>query len=308
MIGEASGPSAESAESASGGVSRVSGPTPGERARTLAYGVAGGALAVPGVPYTPVPAHVTDERGRPLLLMPSGAGAVTALDGEPDVPATLRVSDVAPVPLADRVRGRAWLHGWITEVPPAERRAAAVRLSRLHPRPELLDLGAAVVAGRTGPAGPERPAWTVLALEIAQVEIEDGWGSATLEPEEYEASAPDPFVAIEAGMIAHLDSCHRDELGAMLRRLDGLPGRLGAGGGPAPAVRPLGLDRYGMWLRCRVVDGERVADGEGIAGAEVTGATGLRDTDLRLVFGEPVADVHGLRCAYRRLFAAADAR
>ncbi|GAA3933623.1 DUF2470 domain-containing protein [Actinomadura viridis] len=285
MIGEASEPSA------AGAASGVNGPTPGERARTLAYGVAGGALAVPGVPYTPVPAHVTDERGRPLLLMPSGAGAVTALDGEPDVPATLRIADVAPVPLADRVRGRASLHGWITEVPPGERRAAAVRLSRLHPRPELLDLGTTGTVGTAGAAGPERPAWTVLALEIAQVEIEDGWGSATLEPEEYEASAPDPFVVIEAGMIAHLDSCHRDELGAMLRRLDGLPGRPAARGGPAPAVRPLGLDRYGMWLRCRVADGE-----------------GAGDTDLRLVFGEPVADVHGLRCAYRRLFAGGRAR
>jgi hypothetical protein len=231
----------------------VTRPTAGERARTLAYGVADGVLAGPGVPYAPVSAHITDDNGRPFLLIPSVSPVVAALQGEPDLPATLRISDVAPVPLADRVRGRAWLHGWITELRGRERHAAAMLLSRLHPRPELLDLA-------------ENGEWTLLALEAAEIEIEDSWGTATLEPEEYADAVPDPFVAIEAGILSHLDSCHRAELAALLP--NALPGD----------VRALSLDRYGMWLRC------------------------AEQGDVRVVFAEPVSDLHGLRCAYRRLF------
>ncbi|TDC81256.1 DUF2470 domain-containing protein [Actinomadura sp. 7K507] len=261
-------PRAETAQS----TQSIEGPTAAERARTLAYGIADGVLVAPGVPYAPVPAHSTDRDGRPLLLVETASPITTALATEPDdMPATLRISDVAPVTLADRVRGRAWLHGWLTEVPAADLRAAALRLSRTHPRPELLDLGDER-RGRTG----DRE-WTILALEVAQVEVDDAWGSATLEPEEYADAAPDPFVAVEAGILTHLDSCHRDELTALLP--ESVP--------PGP-VRPLALDRHGMWLRCP---------------APPPGTTS--PLDLRLSFAEPVTDLHALRHAYRRLFARA---
>ncbi|TMQ90026.1 DUF2470 domain-containing protein [Actinomadura soli] len=265
----------------------VEGPTAAERARTLAFGIADGVLVAPGVPYAPVPAHTTDRDGRPLLLVQSASPIASGLrnpapDAEPDVPATLRISDVAPIALPDRVRGRAWLHGWLSELPDAELRAAALRLSHAHPRPELLDFGTGPLDRGTEPLdrGTERgdrEEWTILALEVAQVEIEDAWGSATLEPEEYAAAAPDPFVAVESGILTHLDLCHRDELTGLL------PESV-----PPGTVRPLGLDRYGMWLR-------RTA-----APSEVHAAF-----DLRLPFAEPVSDLHGLRCVYRRLFARA---
>ncbi|MGP4022275.1 DUF2470 domain-containing protein [Actinomadura sp. 3N407] len=246
-------------------------PTAAERARTLAYGIADGVLVAPGVPYAPVPVHSTDRDGRPLLLVQTASPIAAALAAEPGMPATLRISDVAPVALADRVRGRAWLHGRLTEVPTGELRTAAFRLSRAHARPELLDLGDER-AGRDG--GRE---WTILALEVAQVEVDDAWGSATLEPEEYADAAPDPFVAIEAGILTHLDSAHRDDLTRLLP--ESVP--------PGP-VRPLSLDRYGMWLRCS---------------APPPGAPS--SFDLRLPFAEPVSDLHGLRRVYRRLFARA---
>ncbi|MGI5207288.1 DUF2470 domain-containing protein [Spirillospora sp. CA-108201] len=246
----------------------IQGPTAAERARTLAYGVADGVLVAPGVPYAPVPAHTTDRDGRPLLLVRTDAPIVAALAGEDDVPATLRISDVAPVPLPDRVRGRAWVHGWLSEIPELELRGAALRLSHAHPRPELLDLG----AERDG-----RREWTILALEVAQVEVDDAWGSATLEPEEYADAAPDPFVAVEGGILTHLDSAHRDELPRLLP--ESVP--------PGP-VRPLGLDRHGLWLRCSAPAPDAPAS-----------------FDVRLPFAAPVSDLHGLRCVYRRLFARA---
>lgn len=246
------------------------GPSAAERARTLAYGIADGVLVAPGVPYAPVPAYSADRDGRPLLLIRTASPIVAALTAEPaeaDMPATLRICDVAPVTLPDRVRGRAWLHGRLSEIPAGELRAAALRLSRAHPRPELLDLG-------DERDGGDRE-WTVLALDVAQIEIDDAWGSATLEPEEYTGAAPDPFVAIEAGILTHLDSHHRDELTHLLPE-----------SAPPGPVRPLALDRYGMWLRCS---------------APPPGAPSA--FDLRLPFAEPVSDLHGLRRVYRRLFA-----
>lgn len=248
-------------------------PKAAERARSLAYGVAGGVLITPGIPDQPVPAHVTDDTGRPLLLMAAESPVVSALWNEPDLPASLRISDVAPVPLADRLRGQVWLHGWLTEVDDEERRAAAVRLARLHARPELLDL-----SRLGGLSGPGDQVWTVLALEAAEVEISDGWGHTVLEPEEYAAAEPDPFVAIEPGMLTHLDSAHRTELLGLFRHRFG-PVE------PEPVVRPLGLDRHGLWLRCAAADSD-----------------GPEPFDLRVEFPWPVSDLHGLRCAYRRLF------
>ena len=252
------------------GTRTTEGPTAGERARTLAYGMADGVLAAPDVPHAPIPAHSTDRDGRPLLLVRTDAPIASALAAGPGTPATLRISDVAPVALPDRVRGRAWLHGRLAEVPDAELRAAALRLSHAHPRPELLDLAA-------DPSAPARDGrdWTILVLDVAQVEIDDAWGSAVLDPGEYAAAVPDPFVAVEAGILTHLDSSHRDELVRLLP-------------GPAPCmtVRPLGLDRYGLWLRCSAPPPHASPS-----------------HDLRLPFARPVSDLDGLRQVYRRLFA-----
>lgn len=250
-------------------------PTPAERARTLSHGVAGGVLVTPDWPYDPVAAHAADETGRPLLLMPTGSPAVLALADAADLPATLRISDLAPVAFADRVRGRAWLHGRLTAVPAEELRTAALRLARLHPWPELLDLAA--------PPPGTRPEWTLLALEVGEVEVQDVWGTVTVRPAEYAAAAPDPFAAVEAGMLTHLDACHGAELTALFRE------RI-APHVAAPAVRPLGLDRYGLSLRCFP------------GPCEAHGNSAPPSFDLRVEFTEPVSDVQGLRRVYRELF------
>ncbi|GAA3238537.1 DUF2470 domain-containing protein [Actinocorallia longicatena] len=249
----------------------IHGPSGAERARTLAYGVAGGSLAALGEAEVTLAAHVTDEQGVPLMLVPAASPIVAALTAEPDLPATLRISDLTPVPLADRVRGRAWLHGWITEVPPESRREAAVRISRLHPRPDLLDLGARI------PAVEE---WTILALEVAEIEIEDVWGSAVVEPDEYADARPDPFVALEAGAIVHLDHAHRPELAALVKaRFGELE--------PDHVVRAVALNRFGLNVRCL--------------------APGREPFDLRFAFDAPARDLNGLRGAYRKLFATVNA-
>lgn len=246
------------------------GPSAAERARTIAYGVAGATLAVLGMDEElTVAAHATDEGGVPLLLMPTSSPLVRTLREEPDLPATLCVTDLAPVPLADRVRGTAWLHGWVSEVPLDRRREAAVRISRLHPRTDLLDIGARI---------PAEQEWTVLCLDVAEVEVDDLWGEGTAEPEEYAAARPDPFVAVEGGMVAHLDAEHKPELVGLFKSRFGQVS-------PQPIVRAVGLDRHGLRVRCT---------------SPASG--GPAPFDLRFDFPAPVRDIAGMRCAYRKLF------
>ncbi|GAB2834187.1 DUF2470 domain-containing protein [Actinocorallia aurea] len=246
------------------------GPSAAERARTLAYGVAGATLAVLGLDEEiTVAAHATGDDGAPLLLMPTATPLVRTLRQEPDLPATLCLNDVAPVPLADRVRGTAWLHGWLSEVPLEGRREAAIRISRLHPRADLLDIGARI---------PAEQEWTVLTLDVAEAEVDDLWGEENIEPEDYAEALPDPFVAVEAGMVAHLDAEHREELVGLFRARYGRVV-------PEPVVRAVGLDRFGLRVRC-----------------SPPSSGGPAPFDLRFDFPAPVRDLGGLRCAYRKMF------
>ncbi|MCD0451453.1 DUF2470 domain-containing protein [Actinocorallia sp. API 0066] len=246
------------------------GPSAAERARTIAYGVAGATLAVLGLDEElTVAAHVTGEDGVPLLLMPTASDLVRALRREPDLPATLRATDLTPVPLADRVRGTVWLHGWVSEVPLDRRREAAIRISRLHPRSDLLDIGARI---------PAEQEWTVLCLDVAEADVDDVWGDETIEAEDYAAARPDPFVAVEPGMVAHLDSHHRPELVGLFRARFGQVS-------PQPIVRAVGLDRFGLRVRCTPPP-----------------SGGPAPFDVRFDFPEPVTDLPGMRCAYRTMF------
>ncbi|GAA0966530.1 DUF2470 domain-containing protein [Actinocorallia libanotica] len=248
-------------------------PGPAERARTLAYGVAGGSLTALELPEEIVTAHVAGPGGTPLLLMPTASPVVQSLAHAADLPVTLQITDLAPVPLADRVRGTAWLHGWVTEVPLESRREAAVRISRLHPRSDLLDIGVRI------PRPGEEPEWTILSLEIAEVHLQDLWGDCVIEPEDYAEAVPDPFAAVEPSLVSHLDAHHRDELRALF-------GRRFGDVTPVPDVRAVGLDRFGLRVRCSAPGGPA-------------------PFDLRFSFPEPVEDLDALRRAYRHLFHAA---
>jgi len=250
-------------------------PGPAERARTLAYGVAGGALTALDLPEELVAAHIAGPGGGPLLLMPVSSPVVQSLEHAADLPVTLQVTDLSPVPLPDRVRGAAWLHGWVTEVPLESRREAAVRISRLHPRPDLLDIGVRI------PVSGEAAEWTILSMEIAEVHLRDMWGDCVIEPEDYAAASPDPFVAVEPALVTHLDAHHREELEALFRH------RFGAVD-PMPSVRAVGLDRFGLRVRC-----------------SAPGPDAPPPFDLRFPFAEPAVDMTSLRRAYRHLFHAA---
>jgi hypothetical protein len=247
----------------------------------MAHGVAGGALEALWLPGDPLVTHVADADGRSLLLLPGASPVVRTLAQQDDVAATLRITDLAPVAIADRVRGRTWLHGWVSAVPAADRARAADRMARLHPRPELL------AVGEPGAVGTE---WALLTLDIAEVELtQPGMDTVTIEPEEYAAADPDTFVEVEAELLRHLDACHPAEVAALYRDRTDRPCR-----GPErseesgdTAVRPIALDSHGLRLRAFLRDGQH---------------------DLWVAFPEPVRSLHDLRAAYRMLFATRAAR
>jgi hypothetical protein len=114
--------------------------------------------------------------------------------------------------------------------------------------------------------------YILLRLEIESVVVADAAGAESVGLGLLLAAQPDPFCAMETCWLRHIDADHHDVVARLASKL---PGQLRRG-----RVRLLGLDRYGVRLR---VEGED------------------DDHDVRLPFGKPVDDVHGLSQAIRIL-------
>ncbi|MFD7867666.1 DUF2470 domain-containing protein [Streptomyces sp. NPDC057682] len=196
-------------------------PSAAERTRTLVQSTCSAVLLVPGAsaaaPDGPEPlSRSVGPDGDLFLEFPSSSPVVRAVThprgGEPA--GVLEITDVAPVAVPHRVRGRARICGRLTAVP--------------------------------GLAGPGR---TVLCLETAEIHVEDLWGAGPVTREELRDASADPLAAHETELLQHLHAAHGDTLGTLCALL----GERGTGSGTAdgPAVVPLALDRLG--LRVRVV-------------------------------------------------------
>lgn len=214
----------------------------------------------------PVARTVTPD-GDVILLVSreSSAARAAAHAQDDDLTAVIEITDVAPVSVPHRIRGRAWLAGWLTQVRGAERAACAALLAERRPVGEL-------------PWTAGRSAWVLLRLEVGEISVDDLWGAEHVDPEDLAAVEPDPMVGHEAELLQHLASSHSD-------RMAELRGLLGPRETDGMRATPLALDRLGLRVRF------------------TGGATG--SFDARFDFPEPVADVCGLRRAMRSLFAAA---
>ncbi|MGW6457927.1 DUF2470 domain-containing protein [Streptomyces sp. NPDC055078] len=193
-------------------------PSAAERTRTLVQNTCSGVLLVPGVdavrPEQLSPqARVVGPDGEVFLLFPADSPAVRAATHAQDdeLRAVLEITDVAPVSVPHRIRGRAWVSGWLTCVP-----------------------------------GLAEPGAMMLRLEVGELYVDDLWGALAVEPEDFARAAVDPLVAHEAELLQHLHSAH----GEQLQELCGLLGERtgGADASPSRAV-PLALDRFGLRVR-----------------------------------------------------------
>ncbi|MET9291901.1 DUF2470 domain-containing protein [Streptomyces sp. NPDC003077] len=230
----------------------------------------------------PVCRTVTPD-GDVLLLVPGDCAAARAAlhAQDDDLTAVMEITDVAPVSVPHRIRGRAWIAGWLTPVRNEDRAPAAMLLAERHPVGELLGIGEAFQP-EPAPGAFGRAAWVMLRLEVGEATVDDLWGTESVEPDDFAAAAPDPLVAHEAELLQHLHASHGEQVRGLCALMGDRSARVC---GRTGQVAPVALDRFG--LRVRFTDGDR------------------HSFDARFDFPEPVRDVAELRRAMHALFEAA---
>ena len=210
-------------------------PHPAERARTI--GSRGPAtLLMPAATdperVAPLLHHVHDD-GVVSLLLPDEHALVTFVRAAPHHPVTTMVelTDLAPVPLREPVRGLLWITGRLSAVDPSAARDVAVDISCVRADPRLLDIGHGA---------------TMLQLAPLSIVVADADGTHSVPTPAYRDAEPDPFCHEEARWLRHLEVSHADVVHTLWRHL---PAHLRGG-----HLRPLGLDRYGLRLRVESLD------------------------------------------------------
>lgn len=202
-----------------GGLDNTRMPSAAERTRTLVQSTCSAVLLVAGLnapgsdQLMPLTRNVGPD-GDLFLELPADSPAVRAATHAEDdeLTAVLEITDVAPVSVPHRIRGRAWVSGWLTTVP--------------------------------GMSGPGR---MTLRLETGEAYVDDLWGAEEVEPDGFRDASPDPLVGHETELLQHLHAAH----GEQLDTLCGLLGEPAARRCAAhrPSVVPLALDRYGLRVR-----------------------------------------------------------
>lgn len=220
-------------------------PSAAERTRTLVQSTCSAVLLIPGLTtvgfdqLVPLDRSVGPE-GDLFLEFPADSPAVRAATHAQDdeLTAVLEITDVAPVSVPHRIRGRGWVSGWLTSVP--------------------------------GMAGPGR---MMLRLETGEAHVDDLWGAQDVEPEEFRDAAADPLVAHEAELLQHLHAAHCEQVALLC----GLRGERADSSCAAhrPTVVPVALDRYGLRVRICEADG-RCFDARFEFPEPVRDVTGLR--------------------------------
>jgi hypothetical protein len=155
-----------------------------------------------------------------FLEFPADSLAVRAAAHAQDdeLTAVLEITDVAPVSVPHRIRGRGRVTGRLTPVP--------------------------------GISGPGR---MMLRLETGEAYVDDLWGAQGVEPEEFRDAAADPLVAHEAELLQHLHAAHGEQLNMLCGLLDVRTDERCTA--HEPSVVPVALDRFGLRVRFCEADG-----------------------------------------------------
>lgn len=194
-------------------------PSAAERTRTLVQSTSSAVLLVPGVEgarfdQLSPQARAFGTDGEVFLLFPADSPVVRAATHAQDdeLSAVLEITDVAPVAVPHRIRGRAWVSGWLT----------------------------------CAPGLATEPGAMMLRLEVGEASVDDLWGASVVEAEELARASADPLVAHETELLQHLHSAHFDQVQALAELL----GERGADTtGAGRRAVPLALDRFGLRVR-----------------------------------------------------------
>lgn len=176
-----------------------------------------------------------------------GSGVLLLADHEPvldrirtaggEFAAMVELTDRAPVPLREPVRGLLWITGRLRIPDGDAARRLALQVADVRPHPELLRLGHGA---------------TLVRLDPGSAVLSDAEGSAALAPVELAAARPDPFCHYEQRWLAHLEEEHPAVLRALARHL---PPELRDD--RSARIRPLGMDRCGLRLRVETLNHDR---------------------------------------------------
>ncbi|MBO0511868.1 DUF2470 domain-containing protein [Streptomyces beijiangensis] len=180
-------------------------PSAAERTRTLVQSTCSAVLLVTGLepahPWQAVPeSRRVGPEGDLFLEFPADSPVVRAATHAQDdeLTAVLEITDVAPVSVPHRIRGRARVSGWLTSVP-----------------------------------GMAEPGRMILRLETAEAYVDDLWGAGGVEPEELRDAAADPLAVHEAELLQHLHAAHGEQVQTLCTLLGE---RVGAQGNVVPVA------------------------------------------------------------------------
>lgn len=189
-----------------------------QRLRTIVAAATSLELRTPGHRADLINRHTLDPRGRIRMDLPVNSRLATDIARQREVAAVAEITDVAPTPVRERVRGRGTFSGWLTPV----------------------------ALGDTG----ESEDLTV-EFDLAAVELSVDGATTTVDPDDFAAAEPDPLAAEEAELLCHLDR-HHPRTVESLCRLIAPRHRYGV-----RRVVPLRLDRHGLVLRLERASGHR---------------------------------------------------
>ncbi|MDG4797161.1 DUF2470 domain-containing protein [Micromonospora sp. WMMD1082] len=149
--------------------------TPAERLRTLLAVTDSLTLRTPRHHADLVGRHTVAADGRLRMALPARAEVARHLFDVGETPALIELTDLAPLPVRDRVRARATLTGWLT-------------LDELD--------------------GDD----LTTVLDLAAADLVDADGDASVDPDELAAARPDPLAPHEADLLRHLHEQHPEAI------------------------------------------------------------------------------------------------
>ena len=218
-------------------------PSPAERARATVLRAGAAALLVDpktgsgdgdGGRVHPVLHHVPAS-GAATLQLPADHPLVTLARTREYLPAMLELTDSAPLPLRQPVRGLVWIAGRVRVLPARVARRAALRIAADVADERLLDVGHADV---------------LLRMDPGSVVLSDAEGTGTFTPAQVAAAPHDPLVTAGDAWLAHLVEAHGSLLTGLARHLPiGLRR-------PGASLVPLAVDRLGLRLRVETDRGD----------------------------------------------------
>ncbi|WP_018217558.1 DUF2470 domain-containing protein [Salinispora vitiensis] len=143
-----------------------------QRLRTIVAAATSLELRTPGHRADLINRHTLNPRGRIRMDLPIDSRLATDITRQREVAAVVEITDVAPTPVRERVRGRGTFSGWLTPVAPGDNEDLTVE------------------------------------FDLAAVELSVDGATTTVDPDDFAAAEADPLAAEEAELLCHLDRHH----------------------------------------------------------------------------------------------------